>query len=156
MNNLQAIQGFGSVTADKLQRAGYDSYAQIASATGAELSKKVGISLTMAEWIIEAARMISESADAQASPSESDETASDIAEAEVGEADTDESTQPESARIEEEPSEVEMVEEDVLGIHRGIGFEWIIPIPSGELLALEVLLSVGNRTFNTLEKFAIC
>ena len=50
----------------------------------------------------------------------------------------------------------EMVKEDVLGIHRGIGFEGIIPIPIGVLLALEVMLSAVNRTLNTLEKFTRC
>ena len=58
MDMLQAIQGVGPVTADKLQQAGYESYAQIAAATAAELNERIGLPQSTTEKIIVAAKAL--------------------------------------------------------------------------------------------------
>ncbi len=57
MDNLQAIRGVGPVIGDKLQKAGYQSRAQVASATPEELNEKIGIAVGQASRIIASAKM---------------------------------------------------------------------------------------------------
>jgi nucleotidyltransferase/DNA polymerase involved in DNA repair len=66
MDNLEAIQGVGAATANKLQQAGYESCAQVASATATDLKEKIGLPLTVAERIIASAKTLVEPEQAQA------------------------------------------------------------------------------------------
>ena len=128
MDNLKAIRGVGRVTASKLEQAGYEYYAQVASATAADLNEKIGVPLTIAEQIIESAQMLLESGSAEESvlePHEEDarETAIEIAEegsevvsipieetsVEVG--DVDEVSQAEEAETVEAEEEAEKTDD---------------------------------------------
>jgi hypothetical protein len=57
MDNLQAIHRVGPVIGDKLQKAGYTSRAQVASATSEEINEKIGLVVGRANRIIESAKM---------------------------------------------------------------------------------------------------
>ena len=108
MSNLQAIQGVGTVTAAKLEQAGYTSYARIASAALAELSEDVGISFTIAERIIKSARTLLETEQSEELASGFEDEAPDGAESDVYEADVDEPSEIESVEADDTPGLMEV------------------------------------------------